>query len=109
MIVCSTPSLCLSVPQLVVFPLCVLQELWVSSTLNNLAFIKDKDLVWVFDGGEPVGNGDAGCVLRGSVQRILDNLEIKKRKLDKTIYPTEFPVNCCGNIIQAQKCLTLLK
>ena len=56
-----------------------------------------------------MGNGDAGCVLRGSVQRILDNLEIKKRKLDKTIYPTEFPVNCCGNIIQPQKCSTLLK
>lgn len=51
-----------------------------ATALDDLPLMKDEDLVGVLDRGQAVGNRDAGCVFRGTVQRILDNLKNRKKE-----------------------------
>lgn len=49
-------------------------ELVVRSLLNHVASRHDGDDVRVLDGGQAVGDDDAGAALSGFVQRVLDRL-----------------------------------
>ena len=66
------------IPELVVMTLLV-EQLLMTAMLHNLAIVNDVDLVHIFYGGQPVGNGDSSAANLGSIQGILYYL--KQRRL----------------------------
>lgn len=66
------------VPELMVVTLLV-KQLLMTAMLHNLAIVNDVDLIHIFNGGQPVGNGDSSAANLGSIQGILYYL--KQRRL----------------------------
>ena len=54
----------------------LLEEFAVSANLCHLASLDHGNLVCILDGGQPVGNHNAGAALLGTVQSLLDNLTV---------------------------------
>lgn len=57
----------------------LVEQLLMTAMLHNLAIVNDVDLVHIFYGGQPVGNGDSSAANLGSIQGILYYL--KQRRL----------------------------
>ena len=70
----------LSVPQFKVVSICVLYQVFVFSTLDNLSLVDDEYHISVFDCAQSVGYGDAGNVNLSPLKCILNYLQMQQSK-----------------------------